>query len=143
MVISSGSSTMNVTTVIFYALFCYIVQNLSKFLSSTLIPNFGKLTKQQQQTWFNRTVSTIHAAIMFHRAFHYWRFENPNFIIPYGVSSYEALTIDIMMGYLVYDTFYELRISPLDKMILAHHIVGGISHFLTRYLNNGSSGFYR
>eukprot|EP01040_Poterioochromonas_malhamensis_P003509 gene3509-3750_t len=80
---------------------------------------------------------------MFSRAFHYWTSINVEYQLYEEVSLYEAITIDIMMGYLIYDTIYELAMNPkLDIPTLFHHVIGFVSHYLTRSLDNGSASFY-
>ncbi len=132
------------TRTFYYALVCYFVQVLSKVVSKKIIPKFDTLTVKQQEVWFNKTVSTFHAVVMFSRAFYYWTSINLEYQLYEQVSLYEAITIDIMMGYLIYDTIYELAMNPkLDIPTLFHHVIGFVSHYLTRSLDNGSASFYR
>lgn len=64
------------------------------------------------------------------------------------VHSYEALTMDIMLGYLFYDTIYELwgkslsHLGVHDMIILTHHVLGAISHISVRMTNCGPGSFY-
>lgn len=131
----------------YYAFLCALVQFTSFLFSSFIIPKFPHLSSKHQHVWYNKTVSTFHAIVMFSRAAYYWLHINKQMIISEKVSDYEAITIDIMMGYLIYDTIYELsNISQgggLDIPVLLHHGFGFISHFLTRYHNSGASSFYR
>jgi hypothetical protein len=79
---------------------------------------------------------------MFARAVYYWTNKNPHYEIRDYVTNFEAITIDIMMGYLIYDTIYETS-TTCDPQVLAHHYIGFFSHLLTRLLDNGSASFYR
>lgn len=125
-----------------YSVLCGILHLLASVSSASIIPGFSALSKENQQAWHNKAVSTTHAMIMFYRAVHYWRFLNPNIELLETVSSFQANTIDIMVGYLFYDTFYELAYGK-SKLMMGHHLAGLLSHISTRALANGPATFYR
>jgi hypothetical protein len=58
------------------------------------------------------------------------------------IGATEALCLDLMMGYLWYDSIYEVM-SDGQVDTLGHHILGLISHMSTRLSNSGPLGFYR
>jgi hypothetical protein len=126
-----------------YAIWCFVLEKfISYYLSPLVIPNFRKLDKEHQKAWYNRTVSLVHAVTMFCRAVYYWMVVNKHHIMRTYVSNFEAITIDIMMGYLIYDTIYETS-TTADPQVLAHHYIGFFSHLLTRLYDDGSASYYR
>jgi hypothetical protein len=134
-----------------YAAFCFAVQHISPIVSPLVIPGFNKLKedKAKASNWYNRNVSFVHASIMFVRAYHFWTTQqdwrltvSQAAINERGVSEYESLTIDIMIGYLVYDTIYEFRHNKGVALMLAHHLVGFFSHVLTRAFCSGPASYY-
>lgn len=59
-----------------------------------------------------------------------------------NVSTYEAFSLDMMMGYLLYDIMIEyLTTRQLDT--LGHHGLGLVSHMSCRLSNNAAGAFYR
>ncbi len=125
-----------------YSVLCGIVHLIASVSSDSLIPGFTSMSKENQQAWHNKAVSTFHAILMFYRAAHYWIYLNPQLELSEVVSTYQATTIDIMIGYLFYDTFFELSYGK-SKLMLGHHIAGFVAHFLTRSLSHGPTAYYR
>ena len=81
--------------------------------------------------------------IMFSSACYYWFYLNPTFdILVKTDGKLENQTLHIMMGYIIYDTIYELS-SPTKQIdILIHHIIGFLSHLSTIYTQNNSALYY-
>lgn len=133
-----------------YAFCCLLVQILSGFVSPLVIPGFSKIKEPvTAANWCNRSVSFIHASIMFFRALHFWQnMESAslnldvNHVDSRSVSGYETLTVDIMIGYLLYDTVYEFSSNKGVPLMLAHHIVGVFSHVATRLYCSGPATYY-
>lgn len=124
-----------------WALLCFIMHTISVFLSPLLIPRISSLPKGTRNQWYNRNVSILHAITMSIFAVYYWIFLNPTRVFTLQNTQYQALTIDIMMGYLWYDIIYELSTTrSIDT--LGHHFMGLISHYSTRFSNNGAAGYY-
>lgn len=134
-----------------YTAFCFVIQHISPFISPVLIPGFSQLQNDKTiaSNWYNRNVSFVHAAIMFFRAYQFWSSQEPwqldvsvAAINSRGISPFESLTIDIMIGYLIYDTIYEFRTNKGVALMLAHHLVGFFSHVLTRVFCSGPASYY-
>ena len=125
-----------------YAGICLVLQTIFVFTAPYFIPNFQKMTKANQKTTPNKLISTVHATIMFSRTAYYWTVLNRSMEMPSVSIPYEEFTIHIMMGYLIFDTGYEL-FNDRDYTALAHHVLGFTSHFFTLYYNHGSGSFYR
>lgn len=124
-------------------LFCTLTTITAKSLSRHL-PRFDKLDKDIQEQWYNRATSSMNAIVIFSLSFYYWFFINPEMIIPKDISAYQSFEIDFMMGYLIFDTFYEAVIlkNTSIKQILIHHLAGLLSHYSTRHSNVGAAGYY-
>lgn len=134
-----------------YAMVCFAIEQFSPFMSPLIIPGFNKLKedKKKASNWYNRNVSFVHATIMFVRAYQFWtNMENWHLDVTVtnlnnrGISSFESLTIDIMIGYLIYDTLYEFKSNKGVALMLAHHLVGFFSHVLTRLFCSGPASYY-
>ncbi len=111
--------------------------------SALLGTNYDKtLNKKNKKVWHNKAVSIIHAITMFALVMHYWIGVNPSMSMPEKVGVHEARCLDFMMGYLWYDSLWEI-FSDGQVDTLGHHILGLISHLSTRLSDNGASGFYR
>jgi hypothetical protein len=132
-----------------YAALCFVVQRIASFLSS-LIPHFDVLkNKNNVDNWNNRVVSLIHASIMFYRASFFWMVlesgalsVSPVYINKRPISGFESRTIDLMIGYLIYDSAYEFYTNKGVPMMLAHHGMGFLSHILTRATCCGPASYY-
>jgi hypothetical protein len=103
---------------------------------------FATLSKENKRSLVNKSMSTIHAIIMFYIAINYWLYENPKMIFDKNVGETTALSIDYMLGYLIYDLIYELTNSKPHLDTLVHHILGILSNSSTRISNNGGAAFY-
>jgi hypothetical protein len=112
-------------------------------ISKPCIPGFEQLKKDIRHSWYNRAVSTAHASIMFICAIYYWVYINPTmkFSEVNTIHIHQRNTIDIMMGYIIYDTLIEMSTTrQLDTML--HHILGMISHISTRLSDSDPAAFY-
>ena len=68
---------------------------------------------------------------------------NPSYAIPIGMSEYQNLTNDLMVGYLFYDTISEIFVMKnIELMMLGHHFVGLASHVSCRITNCGACAYY-
>lgn len=128
------------THMVGYVIFCGILHTI---IVSLFLPSLKSFSKETQNLFRNKFVSSVHAVIMFSRSVYYWIKQNPNMTYLPFISDFEAITIDIMMGYLIYDTLFELQSSKFDFGALSHHIIGFLSHFMTRMHDNGPAAFYR
>jgi hypothetical protein len=79
---------------------------------------------------------------MFSLTIRYWFFVNPQWEIGTYVDDYQAFALQVMLGYLLYDTAFELKAGK-QVMTLGHHVLGAASHISVLYSNNGGVGFYR
>ena len=122
-----------------YAALC-LVQHIGAYIF------FGSRLKtfsnKDKSAFYNRVVSTSHAIVMFTMSTYYWLYLNPKMEIGQYVDDYQARCVLVMMGYLLYDTVYELTASK-QIMTLGHHVLGGASHLSVLMSYNGGAGFYR
>lgn len=59
------------------------------------------------------------------------------------IGAYEKAALDMMTGYMIYDTIIELFfVSRFDGLVIFHHVLGLLSHGYSFYLNSGMSAFY-
>lgn len=101
----------------------------------------GEFSKGNKMSFYNRGVSTIHAIVMFVLSLYYWLFLNPKMVI-HDMDTYQSTCLLLMMGYLIYDTVFELSASR-QPMTIAHHVLGAASHTSSLISYNGAAGFYR
>lgn len=133
-----------------YAALCFILQRLASFLSPLIIPHFEVLqNKKNVDNWNNRVVSLIHASIMSYRAIYFWLVlesgalsVSPEYINQRPISGFESRTIDLMVGYLIFDSAYEFSTNKGVPMMLAHHGMGFFSHLLVRATCCGPAAYY-
>lgn len=126
-----------------WCLVCFAFQIVVIYISKPCIPGFDQLKKDIRRTWYNRAVSTAHASIMFLSSIYYWLYINPTmkFSEVNTIHIHQRNTIDIMMGYIMYDTIIEMMSTrQLDTML--HHIFGMISHLSTRFSDSDPAAFY-
>ena len=98
----------------------YIIEN---FFSILNVKKY--LAKNIQLSYFNRLVSSFHALIMFSNSLYYWININPTLEITQYNNHYQMKCLIYMIGYLVYDTLFELLFTKqIDT--LGHHILGMI-----------------
>lgn len=125
-----------------YAIVLAIVQYSWKSISVAFIHGFEhKVPPKERKIWYNRATATMHAVIQFSLAANYWLFENPNRTISPRVSPFEAMALDLMLGYLIFDTVVEAT-ANCERDTMLHHVMGLISHFLTRYYDCGAAAYY-
>lgn len=126
-----------------YGVLCLLVYLSFRTLSSTMIPGYDKLKPHLKLDWWNRGTAMMHAALMFYIAARYWLFVNPTMTITTTIGEYEKAALDMMTGYMIYDTIIELFfVSRLDGLVIFHHVLGLLSHGYSFYLNSGMSAFY-
>jgi len=132
---------------------------LGVWLFKGCLNGYANLTKFVRHQGYNRGVSTAHAATMFFYAVYYWLALNPQRAISASILPYEGHCIDIMIGYLIYDTAFEMymggepsssskkeegvskrKVKNLDT--LAHHVLGLVSHITARATDSGAASFY-
>lgn len=121
---------------LFFIHFCWYL------FSENIIPGFDKIeSRKQRKAWYNRGVSTVHASVMFSLAVYYWVYINPRVEISDAGHRIEALSLDIMMGYLYYDILYE-SLTTRQTDALSHHFLGLVSHLSSRLSRNKAAAFY-
>lgn len=125
-----------------YAVGCFLLQLVFSFLAPLVVPNFKSFNINNKRNTSNKLVATTHAIIVFSRAAYYWAELNPKMFIHVVPSEYQLHTIQIMMGYLMFDTCFEM-LNDRDSATLVHHVLGFISHACTIAFDDGSSAFYR
>lgn len=141
-----------VTSVI-YSLFCGVLQRIIAVISNKTVPGFRELNPIIRKTWSNKGVSSIHAIIMITLTIYYWIFySDSSFSCMNSAPSrpdldtggFEIFVVYIMMGYIMYDTYYEVVESPnpTDIAIILHHVIGFLSHSSTLISGNRAALFY-
>ena len=113
-------------------------------MSTILIPPIKKLHPRIIQDWWGHATAMIHASIMSLVAINYWlNVRTDWFVIPETISVYERTGIDIMTGYMIYDTIVEtVLVRKINILVLVHHVLGLVSHLCTLYFNSGISAHY-
>lgn len=127
-----------VKTSLAYAGCCFGLHVLLYAIFNSRLKEFSKGNKM---SFYNRGVSTVHAFVMFFLSLYYWLVLNPKMII-HDMDAYQTYCLLLMMGYLVYDTMFELSASR-QAMTIAHHVLGAASHISTLTSYNGAAAFYR
>lgn len=137
---------------VMYSLLCALTQRMVMLPSFNYINSFSKLDPIIQKCWYNKAVSSIHATIMLILTFYYWiHFYDDSFSFTdsppsrpnINTNGYEEKVIYIMMGYILYDTYYEImESSSTDISIVLHHIIGFASHSSTLISQNKAALFY-
>ncbi len=123
-----------------YAVFCSLLFIVVMAITPSKVGE-KSFTKETKLSWYSRAVSIVHAIIMFSRAGYYWYFINPSLEVTSIVTNFQATTMDIMVGYLIYDTCFEVYFGE-GGLILSHHLAGLVSHLLGRYFQSGPTAFY-
>ena len=79
---------------------------------------------------------------MFSFSVYYWLcLSKFNFREVGNLSAHQIISIDLMIGFLWYDTIVELmQTRQIDSLM--HHLFGIVSHFSTRLSNNHATGYY-
>lgn len=124
-----------------YAVTLGVISQVFTILCDVLIPYFHKLPNETKTIWYFRATSSVHAAVMFVLSLYYWTRLNSDVAIHSDVSEYEGFLLDIMLGYIVYDTIVEI-ISTWDKEVMLHHVLGTITMLTTRMLGCGVASHY-
>lgn len=140
-------------TAVIYSVICALMQRFIAVVSNKLIPGFLELNPKIKATWYNKGVSSIHAVTMISLTAYYWiYFFEPSFNFMSSSPSrpnldtdgFEARVVYIMMGYIMYDTYYEVAESPnpTDTAIILHHVIGFLSHSSTLLSGSRAALFY-
>src|SRR3546814_5990736 len=59
------------------------------------------------------------------------------------IGPFEKAALDMMTGYMIYDSVIGLFfVSRFDGLVIFHHVLGLLSHGYSFYLNSGMSAFY-
>lgn len=132
----------SLTRSIVWCLCCGIIRYLSSKVSKFSVPKFNTLSLANQRDWYSRSASTVHAIVMISMMLYYWIWINPKQEITEFVTYHQALALDIMNGYLIYDSIVDLFYSNSSFDMLGHHVLGYLSHSSSRYSNNGAAGYY-
>ena len=140
-------------TILIYSIICALLQRFVAFISNKFFPGFSELNPKIKATWYNKGVSSIHAVTMISLTAFYWiYFSEPLFHFMNSPPSrpnldtggFEAFVVYIMMGYILYDTYYEVAESsnPTDTAIILHHVIGFLSHSSTLLSGSRAALFY-
>jgi hypothetical protein len=160
---------VNATIIISWTAICFLTYFSSPYLSSIFIPSLStKFSPQQRSVYGNRFTSFLHSIIMSILFLCYWlsppltlsSSSSSVFSTQNTIGSYEYFCMNIMIGYLYYDTLYELfsaffpssssptkenkkrKLDPATLQILLHHLLGIISHWLIQYFHSGTASIF-
>lgn len=166
---------MNETVILSWTALCFLIYALSPSLSSFLFPSLSTtLNSQQLSVYGNRFTSFLHSIIMSLLFLAYWlspatlssnnssSSSSPSlFSTKTTIGSYEYFCMNIMIGYLYYDTLYEVissffpfnskseikenkkkKFDSATLQILLHHLLGIISHWLIQYYHSGTASIF-
>ena len=167
---------MNETVILSWTALCFFIYAISPSLSSLLFPSLSTtFNSQQLSVYGNRFTSFLHSIIMSLLFLAYWLSPAilsshnsssssslpPLFSTKNTIGSYEYFCMNIMIGYLYYDTLYELfssffsfnskieikenkkkKFDSATLQILLHHLLGIISHWLIQYYHSGTASIF-
>jgi len=125
----------------FYYGWCNMVHIACDVYATRIFPSLKASPQNIQRGVSNRGVAALHALTMFAMTAYYWRFLNPTMTMSTHISAYQGLCVDVMNGYMVYDTLNEVS-TNMETDVLVHHIMGLITHFLARYLDSGMTVYF-
>lgn len=146
----------NPSLIFLWFIICLFNHFLTPIYSSFLITSFNKFNQSQKDLWRNRSTSFFHSIIMSLLFIIYWLFPSNdiNYSTKSNIGDYEHFCMNIMIGYLIYDTLFEFisafypkkiikenkkaKIDGATIQILLHHLLGLISHFLIQFPNCGT-----
>ena len=166
---------VNGIVILSWTALCFLTYSISPSLSSFFIPSLSTtFSSQQRSVYGNRFTSFLHSIIMSILFIFYWLSPASNFSsssspsspllsTQNAIGSYEYFCMNIMIGYLYYDTLYELisalspsfssssstikenkkkKFDPATLQILLHHLLGIISHWLIQYFHCGTGSIF-
>ncbi len=97
-----------------YAVFLFALQFVFSRISNVVLGRITtKLTPKSLKMWHNKSVALVHAVVMFYLTINYWTTVNPEMTISDHAGSHEKNCLDLMMGYLWYDSICEVGFSHL------------------------------
>lgn len=114
---------------------CAAVHNFFNVYSHKILaPRYASIDEAKKTIWCNRGTSSFHASIMFISTIIYWSCISSPVGCMYSSKQMAYITTGMMIGYLFYDTCFEVFLSPkTDVMTVIHHVLGSVS-FLSSYL---------
>jgi hypothetical protein len=141
---------------------CFLSYLSTPSLSSLLIPSFSRIQLSQQHVWGNRCTSFLHSIVMSVLFVVYWScpIEGMDYSTKTHIGDYEYFCMNLMVGYLLYDTCYEFQqslalsfnsvkekkpkfvIDSATLQILAHHLLGLVSHWLIQFFSSGTGSIF-
>jgi len=122
-----------------YGAACAMAYATLRALSGALVPGWASLDARSRANWWNRGTSALNAVVIFGSAVLYVAWDNPALVMRESMSDFEKTAIDMMIGYMLYDTVIELLDSS-DPFALVHHTLGLVAHVVARVNNSGASG---
>jgi hypothetical protein len=120
---------------------CNMVHIFCDVFATRVFPSLKSSPKNIQCGVSNRGVAALHAMTMFVMTAYYWRYLNPTMTMGTHMSNFQGLCIDVMNGYMVYDTLNEMS-TNMETDVMVHHVMGLITHFVARYLDSGMSAYF-
>ena len=119
---------MDIIFILLWFTVCSTTHLLFKFKSKDLIHNFDTLNNANKIIWYNKGTASFHAFTLFILTAIYWlNYQDIDSLNSFS-RSYEIFCVNIMLGYLIYDTIFELFLSTsLSITTLLHHFLGIVS----------------
>jgi len=152
----SHDSQKEIEIILGYALFLGILQSLFNLLVQTresadgvsksgIIMDIRPADANTPLSAFvNRIISSTHAVILFSLSLYFW-VSNPSAIInppPETTPPLVKASIDLMLGYLIYDTLAD-TIWNVTYDVTLHHFLGFLSLGYIRYINCAQGAHYQ
>lgn len=106
-----------------------------------VFPEIASTSKSIRDQCSNRGAAAMHAVSMFSLTLYYWNYVNPTMEYSRTVHPYLGMMIDVMNGYMIYDTINEISTTGEADVIL-HHVMGLLTHVVARVINSGMSAYF-
>jgi len=121
----------NISEANFYSKFC--AENCKKSSDNAVEGKLSMYAHEKCTICANRGTSSLHASLVYIITVYYWSCKLSHNVCIVTGEGLESLAMGMMLGYLAYDTVYELLCSTrADALTVVHHILGGMS-FLSTY----------
>jgi hypothetical protein len=130
-----------------YSLILCILYFILDFICANFVDfSRNEKLKENHQPVVNKLVASFHAAVLFALTIGYWFFMGNIFAPPPNTTNnMQMFCIDIMLGYLIYDTLFdtiwELK-NQNNQQMMAHHLLGAFSLGAIRYLDSAPGAHY-
>lgn len=138
-------------TALAYMVFCLCVHALARVLCKPIVVRIGiNFPSHSNPELFNQIVSTYHSALFSIMYVYVWVFsghQHQEFKDADPMHSLDHLLLELMIGYMLYDTSFEVLMMfrgrktwSMHAQILLHHVMGLVTHGMIVDLDSGIAG---